>query len=129
VETETPNGDANEETKPNVPVAFDAQQQINAMLKDICEGRKPQDNGTDKASDLALDQLHYKDFPTLRQAVTKLAIKSHDKKLGVFIRACITAMVGTLNLYLDSELSYSWHEASLVVSKTQGQGSNHACNI
>jgi len=65
VETETPNGDVNKETKPNVPAVFDAWQQINAMLKDIHEGQKPQDNDTDTASDLALNQLHYKDFPTL----------------------------------------------------------------
>jgi hypothetical protein len=110
-------------------VALDARQQVDAILKDIREGRKPQDNGTDTASDLALNQLHHKDFPALQRAVTKLAIKSHDKKLDVLFRARITAMVGTLNLYLDSELSYSWREASLVVSKTQGQGSNHARNI
>ena len=38
-------------------------------------------------------------------------------------------MVGTLNLYLDPELSYMWQEASLVVSKSQGHGINHARNI
>ena len=38
-------------------------------------------------------------------------------------------MVRTLNLYLDLELSYTWHEASLVVSKSQGQGVNHARNL
>jgi hypothetical protein len=100
VEKETPNGDgkvpswhhdsagtaedANEETEPNAPVALDARQQVDAILKDICEGRKPQDNGMDTASDLALNQLHHKDFPALRRAVTKLAIKSCDKKLNVF---------------------------------------------
>ena len=99
------------------------------MLMDIREGRKPHDDGMDTSSDLALNQLHYKDFPALRQAVKKLTVKNRDKKLVVFFRACITAMVGTLNLYLDSELSYSWREASLVVSKSQGQGSNHARNI
>lgn len=38
-------------------------------------------------------------------------------------------MVGTLNLYLDPELSYMWREASLVVSKSQGHGINHARNL
>jgi hypothetical protein len=110
-------------------VILDARQQVEAMLKDIREGRKPQDNGMDTTSDLALNQLHYKDFPALRRAVEKLTMKSRDKKLDVFFRARITAMVGTLNLYLDSKLSYSWRDASLVVSKLQGQGSNHARNI
>src|SRR5882672_1053983 len=55
--------------------------------------------------------------------------ESKDKKLYVFFQAQITAMCGTLNLYLDSELSYIWWEALLVVSKSQGQGPNHTCNI
>jgi hypothetical protein len=38
-------------------------------------------------------------------------------------------MLGALNLYLDPVLSYSWREASLVVSKSQGQGINHTRNI
>lgn len=38
-------------------------------------------------------------------------------------------MVGAINRYMSSELSYTWREASLVVSKSQGQGPNHARNI
>jgi hypothetical protein len=57
--------DANEKTESNAPVALDARQQVEAMLKDIREGQKPQDNSMDTTSDLALNQLHYKDFPTL----------------------------------------------------------------
>ena len=38
-------------------------------------------------------------------------------------------MVGAINLYMSSELLYTWQEASLVVSKSQGQGPNHARNI
>jgi hypothetical protein len=38
-------------------------------------------------------------------------------------------MVRTLNLYLDPELLYTWPEASLIVSKFQGQGVNHARNL
>ena len=33
-----------------------------------------------------------------------------------------TAMVGVLNLYLDPELSYTWHEASLIIAKSMGTG-------
>jgi hypothetical protein len=57
--------DANKETERNAPVALDARQQVEAMLKDIREGRKPQDNSMDTTSDLALNQLHYKDLPAL----------------------------------------------------------------
>jgi len=38
-------------------------------------------------------------------------------------------MVGTLNLYLDPQLSYTWREASLIASKSQGHGVNHARNL
>ncbi|KAJ6465674.1 hypothetical protein DFH09DRAFT_957054 [Mycena vulgaris] len=38
-------------------------------------------------------------------------------------------MVGTINLYLDSQLSYTWREASMIVSRSQGHGSYHARNI
>ena len=41
----------------------------------------------------------------------------------------MTGMVGTLNLYLDSELSYTWHEALLIVSRSQGHGIYHARNL
>ena len=38
-------------------------------------------------------------------------------------------MVGTLNLYLDLDLSYTWQEASLIVAKAEGHGVRHACNL
>jgi len=38
-------------------------------------------------------------------------------------------MVATLNLYLDSEVSYSWQDASLLAAKAGGHGVNHAHNL
>src|ERR1700723_4127610 len=38
-------------------------------------------------------------------------------------------MAGTLNLYLDSAMSYSWRQASLIASKSQGHGIYHARTI
>ncbi|KAJ6599865.1 hypothetical protein DFH09DRAFT_1303227 [Mycena vulgaris] len=38
-------------------------------------------------------------------------------------------MMGALNLYLDAELSYSWREASMIVSKSQGHSSYRARSI
>ena len=72
--------------------------------------------------DQTLDHMNYRDFPTLRRAKAALTVKVKDKKLDVVFRSCITAMVGTCNLYLDPELSYTWWEASLVVAKSQGSG-------
>ncbi|KAJ6553649.1 hypothetical protein B0H10DRAFT_2241965 [Mycena sp. CBHHK59/15] len=81
-----------------------------------------------KAAEMDVE-LNYTDFPALRRAVAVLTVKSKDKKLDVFFRARITAMVGALNLYLDSELSYSWREGSMIVSKSQGHGSYRARSI
>ena len=140
LETDMLNGDQGSDVRVNAgtvpsqnleavdPMA-EAHRKVDNMLKDICEGRKPRDDSLETTTDLSLNQLHFKDFSALCWAVAKLTVKSKDQKLDVFFRACITAMVGTLNLYLDLELSYTWHEASFVVSKSQGQGINHACNI
>ncbi|KAF8573614.1 hypothetical protein K439DRAFT_1624948 [Ramaria rubella] len=93
---------------------------VAALLADLHDGTK--ENGTDKA----LVSLDWRDFPALHQAREKLTIKSKDKKLDVFFRSRITSMVGTLNLYLDPELSYSWREASLLAAKAAGCGVKHA---
>jgi len=53
-------------------------------------------------------------------------VKSKDKNLDIFVWAWITAMVGVLNLYLNLEVSYTWKQTLLVVSKSQGQGVYHA---
>jgi hypothetical protein len=39
------------------------------------------------------------------------------------------SMVGTLNLFLDPKLNYTWRTASLVSSKAQGHGTNRARHI
>ena len=56
-------------------------------------------------------------------------MKVKDKKLDVFFRGRITAMVATLNLYLDPELSYSWQESSIFAAKALGRGVKHARNL
>jgi hypothetical protein len=102
---------------------------VEQMLRDLRAGQRPKDDTLSTSSDIALDQLHYKDFPALCRVWASLEIKSKDKKINVFFRARITAMVRTLNLYLDPELSYTWRESSLIVSRSQGHGINHARNI
>jgi hypothetical protein len=99
------------------------------LLQQIRDGQKPQDNTPATASDAVLNQLHCKDFPALRQACASLTVTSKDKKIDVVFRARMTGMVGTLNLYLDPELSYTWHEALLTVSRSQGHGIYHARNL
>jgi hypothetical protein len=65
----------------------------------------------------------------LKRAHTKLTIKGKDPKIDVVFRACIIAMTGAINLYLDLELLYTWQEASLHVAKSQGHSSYQACGI
>ena len=57
---------------------------VEDMLRDLQEGKKPGDDSLGTASDIALDQLHYKDFPALCRACAELTVKSKDKKLNVF---------------------------------------------
>ena len=105
------------------------------LLAELRKGRCPQDSdeGHENTTDTILNTLNYKDFPALRRACARLSVKAKDKKLDVTFRACITAMVGTLNLYLDPKLMYSWREASLIAEKSQGvgikDGSKRARNI
>lgn len=79
------------------------------LLAELQKGRCPQDSdeGHKNATDTILNALNYKDFPALRRARARLAVKAKDKKLDVTFCARITAIVGTLNLYLDPELTYS----------------------
>ena len=53
--------------------------------------------------------------------LAKLTMKANDKTLNVVFQACISAMVGTLNLYLDPQFSYTWCEASVLVAKSDRQ--------
>ncbi|KAG1814252.1 uncharacterized protein BJ212DRAFT_1274160 [Suillus subaureus] len=99
------------------------------MLEDIQNGQPPCSDSPETFTDSVLNALDYKDFPALCRAQAKIAVNSKDKKLDVVFQSHITAMLGALNLYLDPELSYGWHEASLIASKSLGQGINHACNI
>jgi hypothetical protein len=109
--------------------AFSAHERVEELLLELREGRKPVDNTLPTESDTVLDQLNYKDFPKLRKACAALTVKSKDKKIDVVFRGRIAGMVGALNLYLDSQLSYTWREASLIAAKAQGHGVNHARNL
>ena len=63
-------------------------------------------NALDNAQDL------FGDHAMLRAACYRLQVASKDKKLDVLFRARVVSMVGTLNLFLDPELKYTWKNAS-----------------
>ncbi|CAA7270186.1 unnamed protein product [Cyclocybe aegerita] len=106
-----------------------AKEEVEELLKQLWNGCRPSDDSPETRTDVLLNGLCYKDFPMLRRALAKLTVKSKDKKLDVFFRSRITGMVATLNLYLDSQLSYTWREASLIAAKAAGRGPNHARNL
>lgn len=80
--------------------------QVEELLRQLRDGKHPIDNSLESTSDQLLNRLSYKDFPALRRAKAKLTVKSKDKKLDVFFRSRITAIVATLNLYMDPDLNY-----------------------
>lgn len=79
--------------------------------------------------DYELEKLWYRDFERLTKAQTELSFKIKDPKLAVALRSRIASMVGTLNLYLDKTLLYTWRRASELASKAQGRGTSYARNI
>ncbi|KAJ7660880.1 hypothetical protein DFH06DRAFT_1296923 [Mycena polygramma] len=102
---------------------------LKELLDAIQNGTSLSDPTPETDTDRSLNQLNFKNFPALRRAAASLSVKSKDKKLDTFFRARLTAMLGTLNLYLDSQLSYTWREASMIVAKSQGHGSYRARQI
>ena len=75
-------------------------------------------------TDSALDLLH--NHAALLKAQDSLVSQNQDKlvklQINVIFYACIFAMIGVLNLFLDLELSYNWREALIVVAKAQKHG-------
>ena len=96
------------------------QDQAEQMIEQLCNGILPHNDHTETMSNAELNKLSYLDFEGLHKACAKLTVLSKDKNLDVMFHACITATVGTINLYINSELSYTWHDASLIIVKSQG---------
>lgn len=99
------------------------------FFKKLYEGCLPDNSSYPIASDHALNQINYKHFPKLHDIQEKLKLKSRDKTLDIIFRIRLLGMVGTLNLYLDPELTYTWREASLIAAKSQGRGLHHVRNL
>lgn len=106
-----------------------AKEQVEELLQEMKKTKRCQESIPETLTDNLLNGLSYKDFPALRRARVQLNMESQNKKIDVFFRARITAMAGTLNLYLDPMLSFSWRECSLLAAKAAGHGVYHARNI
>lgn len=48
-----------------------------------------------------------------------------DKKLDVVLRARITVMLGTLNFYLNPDLTFTWRESSTLAAKAAGRSADY----
>lgn len=106
-----------------------AREEVETLLRQIRQGQRPRDDSPETEADQILNKLSHKDFPVLRRARAKLNNTAKDQKLDIFFRSRITAMMATLNLYLDPELSYSWRESSVLAAKAMGRGVKHARNL
>ena len=82
--------------------------EMQQMVKDLRDGVQPKDDGTETTLDAELNKMSYPDFEGLCKACAKLTVKSKDKMLDVVFQGHITAMVGAINLYMSSELLYTW---------------------
>jgi hypothetical protein len=104
---------------------------VDAMLEELCQRSDETDTNSTEGPQPAADQALnlWNDHKTLRAACVRLTEKCKAKNLDVILRARITAMVGVLNLFLDSRLGYTWRNASLVVAKARGQGMTHARSL
>jgi hypothetical protein len=101
------------------PDASGTQRAIQALLDNLHHGRAPVDESPPAPVNKAIDLLH--DCAALSRAQERL--QTQEKSLDVIFRACISAMIGVLNLFLDPGLSYTWREALMIIAKAQGHGS------
>lgn len=102
---------------------------LKEMLEAISNDTIPSDNSLESASESALNSLNYRNFPALQRAAASLELEAKNKKHDLLFRGRILAMFGTLTLYLDTSMGYSWRKASMVVAKSQGHGTHLARRI
>jgi hypothetical protein len=117
-------------TEAGAQAALDAsgtQGAIQVLLDSLCHSHALVDESPPTSADSALDLLC--NHAALLKALERLRLQSQDKTLDVIFWACISAMVGVLNLFLDLDLQYTWREASMIVTKAQGHGTMHVCSI
>ena len=119
--------DLEDEDSDNSEDRLGSKPSLRSLLEDLRKQRDLLDQSPPSSEDNALDLI--RSIDRLQEARTSLDLRSKDHSLDLFLRARILAMIGVLNLFLDSDLGHTWRQASLLVSKTQGHGVMHARNI
>lgn len=126
------NGNAERTVWPHIELAIDDETDLslNPRLDEV-EVLLNRDLYDAKESpvDYELEKLWYRDFERLSRAWAELSQKVKDPKLTIVLRSRVVSMVGTLNLYLDKTLQYTWRQASELASKAQGKGMGYARKI
>ena len=102
----------------------DSQHILNSALDELHHGHIPTDLGPLATVDKALDV--WNDWDRLQRASVTLSAMSRNTNFDAVLCAHLTGMVGVLNIYLDPDLQYTWRKASVMVSKVEGKGVNHA---
>ncbi|TFY77605.1 hypothetical protein EWM64_g6409 [Hericium alpestre] len=82
-----------------------------------------------EAMNISANQYHHEDKERLRRARNELTKLAKSKKLDVLFRSRINLMVGSLNLFLNADTSFSWREASAIVAKTAERKESTARSI
>jgi hypothetical protein len=119
--------DLEDEDSDNSEDRLGSKPSLRSLLEDLRKQRDLLNQSPPSSEDNTLDLI--RSIDQLQEACTSLDLRSKDRSLDPFLRARIVAMIGALNLFLDSDLRHTWRQASLLVSKTQGHGVMHACNI
>ena len=119
--------DLEDEDSDNSEDRLGSKPSLRSLLEDLRKQRDLLNQSPPSSEDNTLDLI--RSIDQLQEACTSLDLRSKDRSLDPFLRARIVAMIGVLNLFLDSDLGHTWCQASLLVSKTQGHGVIHACNI
>jgi hypothetical protein len=95
----------------------EAHKKVEGLLCELRKGRKPVDNFPPPNLILFWIKLTTKTSQIFDVHEQSSLLRQKARNLMYFFCAQITGMVGTLNLYLNLQLSYTWHEASLFASK------------
>ena len=104
------------------------QEQVENLLSELQVGKWPTDNIAQVASDISLSLLNDWNFLHCNEHTWNSPSKERSQ-YWCCLQVCIRAMAGAINFYLDPKLSYTWQEASLLVTKSQGHGSYQAHSI
>ena len=109
-----------EDVEPHGPEDALPQTSVQQMLDNLRQGIIPDNPSMPTLTDHTLGLL--RDHDALCCAREQLVIKMKEKGTNLILRGRITAMAALLNIFLNTDLGYSWRKASIIVATSQGRG-------